>query len=86
MLLDLSQALASWSEHISHAVTTAFFIWFMLLRNRAGLSWMFPPMREQADRPSPDDLKTEPSGPLGSALLNAAIEQLNIVAALDELL
>ncbi len=43
MLYDLTAILPAWSEDLSHIVTTLFFIWFMLLRETNGTSWMARP-------------------------------------------
>ncbi len=43
MLYDLTAILPTWSEHLSHMVSTAFFVWFMLLRRNPGASWMIRP-------------------------------------------
>lgn len=43
MLFDLSGYLPDWLPMLSHAVTTTFFIWFLLLRPNARSSWMTRP-------------------------------------------
>lgn len=43
MLYDLTPVLPGWSEHLSHTLTTAFFIWFILLRRNPDAGWMMRP-------------------------------------------
>jgi hypothetical protein len=44
MLYDLTHTLPYWSEHLSHLVTTLFFIWFMLIRKHHKTAWMIRPV------------------------------------------
>ncbi len=44
MLYDLAMILPTWLEHLSHVVSTSFFVWFMLLRSNPGASWMKRPI------------------------------------------
>jgi hypothetical protein len=43
MLYDLTGTLPQATEHLSHAITTIFFIWFLLLRNDNGQRWLIRP-------------------------------------------
>lgn len=43
MLYDLSAQIPAWTEHLSHIITSAFFIWFMLIRKNPKISWMIRP-------------------------------------------
>jgi hypothetical protein len=43
MLIDLSDILPPWTEHLSHLATTMFFIWFLVLRKSKKISWLKRP-------------------------------------------
>jgi hypothetical protein len=43
ILYDLSSTLPPWSTEICQLLSSAFFIWFMLIRKHPGVSWMIRP-------------------------------------------
>ncbi len=43
ILIDLSTVLPAWSAEICQTLSSAFFIWFMLIRKQPGISWMIRP-------------------------------------------
>lgn len=48
MLIDLSQTLPYWFPYASHAVTTAFFFWFLVIRPTSERSWLVRPKPAKA--------------------------------------
>lgn len=43
MLYDLTSVLPAWAPQVSHLLTTAFFVWFLLMRSHPKASWMIRP-------------------------------------------
>ena len=52
LLYDLSHVLPAWTPMASHAVTTSFFFWFLVLRQRRA-SWQTRPPFSKKARPAP---------------------------------
>jgi hypothetical protein len=49
-LVDLTHVLPAWFPHASHAVTTSFFFWFLVIRQTSGVSWMKRPSFAPVER------------------------------------
>jgi len=47
LLVDLTGVLPAWVQHVSHAVTTPFLVWFLIVRPNARASWLTRPAYAQ---------------------------------------
>jgi hypothetical protein len=49
-LMNITHLLPAWFPHASHAVTTSFFFWFLVIRQTSGVSWMKRPSFAAVER------------------------------------